>query len=92
MEFELAPSSRAKYLVSDDSTSKGEFRYGYRIKDSSSERDRKKVHLRCASLMPVKNRAYDLEQILCLLEKTSLSVDAVASFNVVQNVLQSCLT
>ena len=66
-----APSSLAKCYICGSKCVKGDFRFNYCIKQSSSLRDRRQVHPWCVKSLPLATRAVDREYLGTALSKST---------------------
>ena len=60
---EIAPSSRSKCFVCDEIILKGKWRLDYAIRESTSLRDKRRLHPACAGGLPMRTKAADINYL-----------------------------
>ena len=86
--FEKSPSSIAMCYVCNTKIMKGCWRFDYRLKDSSSFKDARRVHARCAIGLPMKTRHLDFDAICRFSMEFELPLDASGELDWLQPRMQ----
>lgn len=70
--IERAPTGRAVCFCCKQKVNKGEFRFEYRVRASSSLSDERRVHAACVRQLPVASRAVDISALEHMIQAQSL--------------------